>query len=236
MVRTSTDGTSIRPATTGHSWAVAALLSTLLLAGCSASASDLEPPDIVWPDGMPSGPLEDSQWGQAYRNAEIQLSTAQAFGDFSDPDLIAAVGYDYADRAAWASSIAEFDIDTASQESIDSYTAFASKGVIIDILEQPDGQSAEVLVCGGWNSSATGVRTLLYVWTLTRKANGSITADYQIGDVDHYEDDPGGPRCRHEVSQPGLWVEPFDPEDIDLTDIKAPLPRDYYVDLGVISE
>ncbi|WP_226264641.1 hypothetical protein [Demequina sp. TTPB684] len=213
-----------------------ALLSALLLAGCSPSASDLEPPDIVWPGGIPSGPLEDSEWGQAYRNAEIQLSTAQAFGDFSDPDLIAAVGYDYADTAAWASSIAEFDIASESQESIDSYTAFASKGVIIDILEQPDGQSAEVLVCGGWNSTATGVRTLLYAWTLTREANGSITAGYQIGDVGHYEDDPGGPRCRHEVSQPGLWVEPFDPKDIDLKNIKEPLPREYYIDLGVISE
>jgi len=212
-----------------HSWVVATLLSTLLLAACSPSASNLKTPNIIWPDGAPSGPLEDSDWGQAYRHIEIELSTAQAFGDFSDPDLIAAVGYDLAERYANNWSAFGFDPETTDRNQIEAITTYASKSIIADIEEQTDGRSAEVSVCGGWFTTIDGADHLIYEWEFARSDDGHITVTDVWLNTDRET-------CSVLVPQPGLWAEPFDSADIDPPSVKKPLPRDYYIDLGVISE
>ncbi len=227
MASTSS-GAASEPSRRARVISLLAISLAFLLAGCSESASHLEERSVVWPDGKPSGPLEDSEWGQVYRHAEIEMSLATGNGDFSDPDLIAAVGYDLAHEVAWASRALDPQLESARPDRVLRYTSYASIGTIIKIEEHPDTNSATVVVCGGWGLGLNGARSGLYTWTFARTPSGAIEA------FDEFTSD--WETCSSVVPRLGLWAEPFDVADFDHTKVKMPLPREYYVKLGVIDE
>jgi hypothetical protein len=208
--------------------ALGAVALSLLLSSCSQTASDLDRPETVWPEGKPSSTLEDSEWGQVYRRAEFELSLARAHGDFSDPDLIAAIGYDLADRVARGSRNYEPDLSSGNQKVIESYTTYAHTSTLVTIEEGPGADSATGVACGGWDGVPEDAQSLTYTWTFTRSPSDFLTASYRVGSDIKV--------CGDIELQPGLWKEPFDPANIDPDSVKMPLPREYYIDLGVISE
>lgn len=74
----------------------ATVVAVCVLAGCSSSEppSELPVPDVTWPDSAMAYDLEASRWVQIVREAEVLASVAWNHLDYSDPDLIAAWGYD----------------------------------------------------------------------------------------------------------------------------------------------
>ena len=84
--------------------AVAALatLTLISLAGCSSSPepSNLETPDVVWPDGDPFGGFEDDPAVQAIAMFFTDVAIATNARDFSDPDLVNSIGVDRAQNYA----------------------------------------------------------------------------------------------------------------------------------------
>lgn len=87
---------------------VAASLAVVALTGCGGEAdppevaSHLTIPEVVWENFPPSGDAEETQWAKDYREQRLAEAVAFAYGDYSDPALIATIGYDRAvDLAEW---------------------------------------------------------------------------------------------------------------------------------------
>ena len=205
-------------------------LTVLTLAGCShdAKASNLEPPAIVWEDGEPTGEFWDSEWADAYLEAQIQMSAARAYADFSDPDLIASFGYDTAWGYAAASQDRRFGDKNNVNAAYGPDARWAFYGAILGIEEAPDGASAVVHACRAGYELGDFVPMVAY-WTLGKNADGA----FYVIDTDGRVDDPS---CRNTKIWIGAWAEPIDLFDVGRDTVKMPLPRDYYIDLGVISE
>ena len=77
-------------------------LMMLALAGCgdSREPSHLPTPAVVWPDGPPTGPYEDTEWVKAYRAEALASAVARNSMDFSDKTYVELTGYDVADKRA----------------------------------------------------------------------------------------------------------------------------------------
>ena len=204
-------------------------LTVLALAGCShdAKASDLEPPVIVWEDGEPTGEFWDSEWANAYLEAEIQMSAARAYADFSDPDLIAAFGYDNAWATAESSRDRRFGDENNVNATYGPDARWAYYGAILDIVESPDGSSATVYACHAGHE-ILDIVPMNGDWTFTKDADGTHFESYTNGGRDE--------ECRNTKIWIGAWAEPIDLFDVGRDTVKMPLPRQYYIDLGVITQ
>ena len=75
------------------------LLVTMVVTGCSSGQpSDLESPDVVWPESPPVTEFDDSPYVQAFRANIYEATIAWNNLDYTDPDLIRHGGHK---RAAW---------------------------------------------------------------------------------------------------------------------------------------
>ncbi len=199
------------------------------LSGCTqpAEASNLQTPAIVWENGEPSGPFWDTEWAAAYREATKQTALAHAYGDYSDPDYVAAVGYDNAYAVAKANSTFRFRDFNNNRRSFGATGTWAFYGTILDIEESPDELTAVVRACNAQNGMV-GYSARNLDWTITKSADGSHTASHLAG---HLNDE-----CLEAAMWIGVWAPPIDIENVGRDKVKMPLPREYYVKLGVIDE
>lgn len=212
-------------------WSLA--LTTALFAGLVASctgpeeATDLPEPSIVWENGEPTGELWDTEWGAPFVEARIQLQLAGAFGDYSDPDFIAAFGYDSAIGIADANEARRFGSDNSQlfQYGDNGTWAFYDGILAIDDVH---GEDAVVIhACHG--SMRDGEPQFGSVdWTITKLPDGSYVVDPGLGSLND--------ECADVDPWIGAWAEPIDILDVGRDEVKMPLPREYYVERGVISE
>lgn len=212
--------------------AVAGVAGALMLAGCSETqeASDLPTPEVVWVNGEPGDGWWDSEWADAYVNAAIQRSAARAYGDFSDPDYIAAAGYD---RVKYEASLAkDIRFAGASDERLEYEFngVFAFWGNITHVRESDDGDSAWVYGCTAQISSGGRAFSVAEQLLVTRISDGV----YRVGSSSVV--DPVGEICDQDNVVVAEWADPIDLEDVGRDSVKMPLPREYYVELGVIDE
>jgi hypothetical protein len=191
----------------------------------SSLASDLGSPPVAWPNGEPSGPLEDNIWGQRYREAERQLSLADANNDFSDPRLLAAVGWDYAEFASRVDNALTRDQATKDY-FVNQETLWAQKTIIMSITESDDGTFADVWVCGDWSNFLSSTRDMPYLWRLTATGSGIVAEELRRGDE--------APRCGDIDPQPAEWSPRLEFTDSAFAEPKPPAPKWYYEWTGVI--
>lgn len=206
-----------------------ATASVAALSGCTtATASELPMPDVVWEGGEPSGDVWDSHWAQAYIEASMQTSLARVYGDYSDPSTVAALGYEGAVKEASILSDVRFSGLPLDRQYFGLLAEYAFYGTILDIEESSDGNSARIQACelGVRGHDAT---PFSMEWIITLHPSGGYSTEHEWG-VNSLGDCPSTPPWT------ARWAEPIDLDSITRDSMKMPLPRDYYVDLGVISQ
>lgn len=212
-------------------WSLA--LTTALLAGLVAScagpeeATDLPEPSIVWENGEPTGGLWDTDWRTPFLAASVQLQLADAYGDYSDPDFIAAVGYDFAARIANVSAGFRFGSDNNQLFLYGDDGTWAFYGGVLGFEVEPGDEAVLIHACHG-SIRDDEPQFDSVDWTITKLPDGSYLADYSLGSLND--------ECADVDPWIGAWAEPIDILDVGRDEVKMPLPREYYVDLGVISE
>jgi hypothetical protein len=119
---------------------VAVILSGLALIATGGSSVEPGPrPEVVWPTGEPTGPLEDDPWVQAVRTSYLELDIAIATRDFGAPALL---------DTAWG--IRSDTKDSLEEAALDKEWVFSSGPrplIPIHVDEAPDGRSATVIIC-----------------------------------------------------------------------------------------
>ena len=127
---------------------VVATLALLTLAGCADSRepSQLPTPAVVWPDGPPTGPYEDTEWVKAYRAQALAEAVAWNAMDFSDVALVEAIGLEEASSLAESRVEWRFKFKATGDE--DAARAEVQTGpdgaVVLDVIE--DGQGGAIVV------------------------------------------------------------------------------------------
>ena len=219
---------SYRPRLRLTAIALATVLVTVLSGCTSESASDLPMPDVVWDNGEPTGDLWDSPWARAYVEGSIRLNLAYLYGDYSDAELVSTVGYDRAVNEAQVEAKTRFSGLPLEKLYLDLSSQYAFYGTILAIDEAADQGSARVQACVLGTRGGEPV-PMSVDWIITKDAEGRFVTDREAGT--RLE---GG--CSEAETIIARWAEPIDLESITRDTVKMPLPRDYYVDLGVISE
>lgn len=214
-----------------HAAAVLVVAGVVVLSGCTAQeASDLPESKAVWPNGVPSGELSTSDEVIAVREAQEQLNNAIAFADFSDPALIAAVGYDEAQ--AWADWL--HDERFADHPGPAQLSVMEKASIQVSFFEPLDAVPAEnggVLVHGcGKGSYALSFDVTYETWLVTTRGAGEFSARM----LDANSSDTHG--CEDVTIRAAMRDVPIALNDVGRDSVKMPLPREYYVELGVIDE
>lgn len=211
-------------------------LALVSLSGCTQpapeEASVLTMPDTVWSNRAPQGEADTSEWADALRQRTRIENLAFILGDYSDPELIHELGYDDALAAATHTQKARFDepnVWGGMDKEIAMAKATASILEVLSVTPSSSGDSAHVEVC------------LAFFGYTTEKFDAGVVP-YEItrlGD-ERYEIERGSlsfdPTCSPAQLPHEVWAVPFDPENVGRDTVKMPLPREYYIDLGVISE
>ena len=220
----------------------ASAVVAFLAAGCTTSspetadASDLTIPGVVWENHPPSGAAEETQWAKDYRAQRLAEAAAYAYGDYSDPDLIAIIGYDRAvELAEWNQEHSPphtfIDADGTYRDDAPVRTRPQWEAVI-EVVEHGDGSSATVVTCQsswfGKNSESTHPCQRV---VLTRNADGILSSQVPPGMSDSDFADITPPPF--DEFPRGYWVEPIDAPTLP-DRIKMPLERAYYVEVGAI--
>ncbi len=211
-------------------------LALVSLSGCippaPEEASVLTMPDTVWSNRAPQGEADTSEWANALRQRTRIENLAFILGDYSDPELIHELGYDDALAAATHTQQSRFD-DPSVWGGMDKEIAMAKTTAsvleVLSVTASPGGDSASVEVC------------LAFFGNTTEKFDAGLVP-YEItrlGD-ERYEIERGSlsfdPKCSPAQVPHEIWAVPFDPDDVGRDTVKMPLSRQYYIDLGVISE
>ncbi|MFC4629589.1 hypothetical protein ACFO6V_15185 [Promicromonospora alba] len=118
----------------------AALITGLALAltGCGSVKPDPRP-EVIWPDGEPTGPLEDDPWVQAVRTSYLELDIAIATRDFSAPAL--------RDTAPIIRRETHAHLEDSARERAWAFTPGPRPLIPIHVDEAPNGKSATVITC-----------------------------------------------------------------------------------------
>lgn len=125
-------------------------VGALALGGCVDRApepSNLKTPNVVWPDGQPKGPFEDTEWVQAYRDAAVAEAVAWNAMDFSDPDLVESYSYETSSVAAGARKAAreKFVASGFSDVSLEKLKPGPAAFIVLDVFADED--SALLVAC-----------------------------------------------------------------------------------------
>lgn len=211
------------------SWvSIVVLVGALSSCTTNEKASSLPMPSLIWEPGQPTGVPWNSPWAQAYLNASTQLTLAQVYGDFSDPATVTALGYDSAVSEAADPNELRFSGLPNETTIAELRAEYAFYGTILSIDEAPDGNSAVVDAC---YMSLQGGKPQLFSmdWTISKDPAGRYSAEHEGGVLRTGE-------CPETPPWVARWSSPIDLDSITRDRVKMPLPREYYVKLGVISE
>ncbi len=151
---------------------IALLLGSLM--GCSADRepSVLETPDIVWPDGMPNGPYDNTEWVEALRARDVAREVALMTLDFSDRTYVKIWGYREAQKMA-----EQFEDTRSIKNAVKDYgfvlTPYFAGPPGLTVLDQFETSDSEVVlvVCNDRSDLAEGLRDVETV-TITRDSDG----------------------------------------------------------------
>lgn len=123
------------------------LLAGLALTGCGSVEPDPRP-EVVWPNGEPTGPLEDDPWVQAVRTTYLELDIAIATRDFSAPAL--------RDTDPDIRRATRHNLEDAAREDAWVFAPGPRPLIPIHVDEALDGKSATVITCSaaGWYITA----------------------------------------------------------------------------------
>ena len=126
------------------------VIAVLAAAGCSKGPepSALETPNVVWPDGPPTGPYEDTEWVKAFRARELTEAVAWNAMDFSDITLVEAIGLEEASslaqsRVEWRQKFKATGDEGAATNEVQTGPDGA---VALDVIEDGAG-GALVVMC-----------------------------------------------------------------------------------------
>lgn len=207
------------------------VVAALAMAGCSSpEASSLQISEVTWPDGEPHSDLSTSDEAVAIRTSQEQLYNAIAYADFSDPALIAARGYD--DAQSWAEWVKDERFSAAPLPKVVSEMEKAA--VLVSFFEPLDMErnaDGGMIVhgCGRGFYASSGSVTY-ETWLVTTTGEGTRSARM----LDSDSSDTRG--CEDVTIPAAERVVPINLNDVGRKSVKIPLPRDYYVKLGVISK
>jgi len=214
-------------------------LAVLALAGCShesEEASDLTIPEVVWVGGEPTGPEWQSEWAAAYLTARTQRVAARAYGDFSDPDLVAALSYDRAWGEASAARDERFDPSSDQRPFFELDGVYAYWGAITRIDEAADGDSAILYTCYAVRDNDGELTPYPTDYEITRHDDGTYAVDRNDGLENADSTYKAAEACTDAKIWVAKWATPIDIDDVGRDTVKMPLPREYYIDLGVITQ
>jgi len=90
--------------------AVSGLAIVLMIAGCTPQTEPAPQPfpEVIWPDGEPTGPLEGDAAVVATRAGLAAMAVASNRNDFRLPELVASVEYDVR-STLWRTAVASLD-------------------------------------------------------------------------------------------------------------------------------
>jgi hypothetical protein len=200
---------------------IALLLGSLM--GCSddPEPSVLETPDIVWPDGMPTGPYDDTEWMEAIRATDVTMAVAWSTLDFSDRSLVELLGYHGAQEAARNTEESRRYYSLAEEEyRLRHPGLYGPWGrTVLDQFETSDSE-VELVVCTDRPDQGNGFRTV-ETWTMTRDSDGiyhsKSTFDVPAAATKSYED------YRVECNAAEIRRGYFDPPFTPILDPEAPV-------------
>lgn len=224
-------GTRVR--TTSAARLAAVVTASVLLTGCSGGEppSELPVPDVTWPDGAPSGEIEDSRWVQIVREAEVLSSVAWNNLDYSDPALINAWGYETVLEVLH--DYAELRFVPAAYDTEDQARSLLDWGpnplIILDVADE--GDSGVVTACAVAGRTITGD-----IWNV-------VVREYRVRDLGNgsteisYEDESSAPselgldQCTTDaMPEPVFNPAPELPSGPDVT-LRPPADRKVYEEL-----
>lgn len=201
--------------------------------GCSngSEPSTLETPAIVWPDGEPTGPYEDSEWVKAIRARDVSWAVADSQLDYSDPTLVEQLGYARAQDAAESAESARRRYAAGGEEWIvrTSVLDGPQGRAVLDLFEISDAE-VEVVLCSSVPDENPDFRTVSTV-RVTRDDAGRYRVEGTRDPVpevatktwDDYQAECDGADIRR-----GYFDPPFEPNlDPDATVI-GPADESHY--------
>ncbi len=186
--------------------------------------ADFDLPAVQWEE---DSRWDGNEWVEAVRRSESELSYAFVMGDFTDPDLIAAVGYVDAQTNAWDASLLRFSSDPSTLLAQTSRMAHFSTIESVDIA--PDGNTAMVATCQALGESEAGEQSYgRTTWWVRRLVTGEVQAAPAMP-TRHYthnffEDDP----CARIDARAALWSDPLDPSATGRDSVRRPLSSGAY--------
>lgn len=201
-------------------WAVVGIVALVgigvivAIANKDPRPADFDPPAVAWEEDPE---WAGNPWVDAVRLSETLLTYATARGDYTDPDLIAAIGYVDAKANAWGRWMVLPDIDQ---------NAHASQVTKIDIAA--DGNSAMVATCVWLGELETGYTRLgSATWWVRKLESGHYQAAPALtyGDTVNKGAETG--HCEDVTVRKAAWAEPIDTEWLDGTPV-SPLALKAY--------
>lgn len=194
-----------------------AIGATLVAVGSIPRPRDMHPPAVEW--------REDSQWAgnpwvEAVRRSEALLSYALANGDYSDPDLVAAVGYaDAMLNATGLWTLPDFD-----------FTRIAHYSRVMSVDVAPNGHVAYITMCVNGGSPELPAWAQGVSWWVRQLEDGTYQAAPRLT-YGHTYGGAEGHECYSTLTRPAYWAEPVSGSDFTMTP-REPVSADAYEHLG----
>lgn len=221
-----------------------ALLAILALSGCTKAepveASVWAMPDVVWDGGAtPSGGAEDSPWAKEFRTNQLLTAYVWATVDTSYPEFVKQFGYDEAVNLGerfgdGTGNLHYYDSTTGEYQADAPATWDAQRLLVTRVTVDPGGDSAVIEYSFVKYSQHFDESVKSTIGGLTHNDDGTISLDgvllSELPDGFEFAEDPP-----IEDIPTARWATPITKPTLG-GEVKMPLPRDYYVKLGVISE
>lgn len=205
------------------------------LAGCAHyGPSDLDTPEVLWPDGAPDSAFEDDPAVIALREAYVQEAVAWNHLDYSDPDLIYRWGFPmkpFAQVKAPAGTASERIADGRSQPR--EWTMLGPAP--LTIYEVQTGQDFTIVVaCSGPHFVQYDPDTgepkeslnQLEQFKVTFFPDGSSHITSDISDRKYSRE--YFQKCKDDSPVRGVFDPEPEPFNHDENDLKRPLPPEEY--------
>ena len=150
------------------------VIAVLAAAGCSKGPepSTLETPNVVWPDGPPTGPYEDTEWVKAFRARELAEAVAWNAMDFSSNAFVEVVGRsDAADTAELRQSWHDRYSSTGDEQAATVAVMAGPDGsVILDLIPESDSR-VTLVACVASRLRADGYQQA-YIYRIESRGSG----------------------------------------------------------------
>lgn len=223
-------------------------LTVLAVSGCSkpepVEASVWDIPEVAWDGGAaPSGGAEDSPWAKELRELDLMRSYAGARKDASYAEYVQKFGYDAAVKDADSMTEGYDSFDDRDPETgdyvLDAPARWAAqRELITSVTEDPDGRSAIIENCYViYSVGSFHEEVICSAARLTHNDDGTISLEGVLSSELPAGADPATPADEPTVDEipTARWATPITAPTLP-GEVKKPLPRDYYVKLGVISK